>query len=312
MIYSITPVKIQVTDDELIKAYNALRSVWKVGKELGISGQTAHERLKKLGIKMNGSGERWLKKDDDDLIALYQAGFERGDGVLSEFCKSKNRTNPFVSRQARRLGLSDITRTACEKQKRGCSIRASKRIKENGHPRGMAGKRHSKETIDRISEASKNMWLNMSEEKKDDYSKRASINGAKCAAKNREKASWNAGWRDIGGVEKYYRSRWEANYARYLEYLRVNGHIQKWEHEPETFWFDGIKRGCMSYLPDFRITENNNEIVYHEVKGWMDDRSKTKIKRMGIYFNDVKLIVIQSKEYNEIKKKMSRIIPGWE
>ena len=56
-------------------------------------------------------------------------------------------------------------------------------------------------------------------------------------------ASWKAGWREIGGQRIYARSRWEANYARYLEWLRANGSIAKWEHEPETFWFEGIKRG---------------------------------------------------------------------
>ena len=92
-------------------------------------------------------------------------------------------------------------------------------------------------------------------------------------------ASCKSGWREIGGIRKYYRSRWEANYARYLEFLKVNGEIEKWEHEPETFWFEGIKRGVMSYLPDFRVTEKNGDIVFHEVKGWMDARSITKIKR---------------------------------
>ena len=90
------------------------------------------------------------------------------------------------------------------------------------------------------------------------------------------------------------------------------GEIKKWEHEPETFWFESIMRGCRSYLPDFRVTENNGSIVYHEVKGWMDARSKTKIKRMAKYHPDVKLIVIDSKAYNALAKQMSKSIVGWE
>lgn len=125
-------------------------------------------------------------------------------------------------------------------------------------------------------------------------------------------ATWKCGWREVGGQRCYFRSRWEANYARYLQFLLEKNQITKWEHEPETFWFEKIKRGCRSYLPDFRVTEPNGSIVYHEVKGWMDDRSKTKIKRMGIYHPTVRLIVIDAKPYKEIQKKLSSLLPGWE
>lgn len=129
---------------------------------------------------------------------------------------------------------------------------------------------------------------------------------------SREGASWKAGWRDFGGIRKYYRSRWEANYARYLQWLKEHGQIASWEHEPTTFWFAGIKRGCVSYLPDFRVIEMSGSVAYHEVKGWMDDRSKTKIKRMAKYHPTVKLIVIEAKAYKEIERKMAAIITGWE
>lgn len=124
--------------------------------------------------------------------------------------------------------------------------------------------------------------------------------------------AWCAGWREIGDTRKYYRSKWEANYARYLEWLKERGEILAWAHEPETFWFEGIKRGCMSYLPDFRVIENGGAVVYHEVKGWMNSKSKTKIRRMGKYHPNVKLIVIDSKGYAAIKKVMQPIIQGWE
>jgi len=124
--------------------------------------------------------------------------------------------------------------------------------------------------------------------------------------------TWKAGWRDIGKKRKYYRSRWEANYARYLQWLLENGQIKDWDHEPETFWFEAIKRGVRSYLPDFRVVENDGTSALHEVKGWMDARSKTTIKRMAKYHPHEKLIVIREKEYNAIARKVSGIIPGWE
>lgn len=125
-------------------------------------------------------------------------------------------------------------------------------------------------------------------------------------------ASWKAGWREIGGIKKYYRSKWEANYAYYLEWLKQTGQITDWKHEPETFWFDGIRRGCVSYLPDFRVEEVGGAMVYHEVKGWMDDRSKTKIRRMAKYHPTVRLIVIDSKGYAALKRSVQGLVPGWE
>lgn len=122
----------------------------------------------------------------------------------------------------------------------------------------------------------------------------------------------NAGWREIGGKRNYYRSRWEANYARYLEWLKHHDHIQGWEHEPETFWFDQIKRGVRSYLPDFRVTEKSGRVAYYEVKGWMDPRSATKLKRMAKYHPAVTIVVIDSKEYRAVAETAKYLVEGWE
>lgn len=122
----------------------------------------------------------------------------------------------------------------------------------------------------------------------------------------------SAGWRHIGDKRKYYRSRWEANYSRYLQWLKEQGEIINWEHEPITFWFEGVKRGCVSYLPDFQITNTDSSIEYHEVKGWFDPKSKTKIKRMAKYHPSIKLILITSRCYKKIASVMKRILPDWE
>jgi len=125
-------------------------------------------------------------------------------------------------------------------------------------------------------------------------------------------ASWKAGWREIGGQKVYFRSAWEANYARFLELERARGEVVKWEHEPETFWFDKIRRGVTSYLPDFRVTFRSGRVEYHEVKGWMDPKSKTKIQRMKKYYPEIKLIVINAKIYHKLSQLFSRAVPGWE
>jgi hypothetical protein len=119
------------------------------------------------------------------------------------------------------------------------------------------------------------------------------------------------GWHQIGDQEIFARSLWESNYAYYLEWLRANGAIQSWQHEPETFWFEGIKRGVCSYLPDFKVVENNGDVVYHEVKGWMDKKSITKLKRMKKYHPTVKMFLADSKWFAQNAKKLSGLVTGW-
>ena len=135
---------------------------------------------------------------------------------------------------------------------------------------------------------------------------------ARLPSPSNKKPTWKAGWRVIGKVKKYYRSKWEANFARYLQFLKNKGQIKSWQHEPETFWFEKIKRGCRSYLPDFKVVENSGKVVYYEIKGWMDAKSKTKLKRMAKYYPDINLVLIQKKQYQELNFKLSRLISGWE
>lgn len=121
-----------------------------------------------------------------------------------------------------------------------------------------------------------------------------------------------AGWLELGGRKFYFRSRWEANYARFLEWLKSKKIILDWEYELETFWFEGIRRGCVSYKPDFKLYNLDKTSEYHEVKGWLDPKSKTKIKRMAKYYPDIKLILINKKTYRDLEKRVAKLIPGWE
>lgn len=127
-----------------------------------------------------------------------------------------------------------------------------------------------------------------------------------------DRERWKAGWREFGGQRVYYRSRWEANYARYLQWLVERGEILRWKHEPETFWFDAIKRGVRSYLPDFRVWELDGTSRLHEVKGWMDARSKTTLRRMAKYHPGETIVLIRERDYNEIARKVGGLIEGWE
>jgi hypothetical protein len=121
-----------------------------------------------------------------------------------------------------------------------------------------------------------------------------------------------AGWREIGGQRIYCRSKAEANCARYLQYLLETGLITSWEHEPFTFWFLDIKRGVKSYLPDFKIIFPDGSHRWVEVKGWMDPKSKTKIKRFQKYYPYENLMVIDSNWFRKNSKNLSVICKGWE
>lgn len=114
---------------------------------------------------------------------------------------------------------------------------------------------------------------------------------------------------DLGNVR--YRSKMEANVARYLKFLREHGDIRSWEYEPKTFWFERIRRGCTSYKPDFRIIEKDGREVWYEVKGYMDNKSRVKLRRMKIYFPEVKILVIDQEQYRSIMKYRN-LITGWE
>lgn len=62
------------------------------------------------------------------------------------------------------------------------------------------------------------------------------------------------------------------------------------------------------FLCGDNIYDMHGKIIYHEVKGWMDPKSKTKLKRMKLYYPEIKIKLIEKKQYNEIKTKLSGII----
>tara|TARA_R110000868_G_scaffold396050_1_gene668087 strand:+ start:1993 stop:2259 length:267 start_codon:yes stop_codon:yes gene_type:complete len=84
----------------------------------------------------------------------------------------------------------------------------------------------------------------------------------------------------------------ELEYARKLEMLKKAGEIADFAHEPRCFWFENIKRGVRTYLPDFRIDLHDGTHYYVEIKGYMDSKSLTKIKRFRKYYPEERLVVL--------------------
>lgn len=119
------------------------------------------------------------------------------------------------------------------------------------------------------------------------------------------------GWLELGDKKYWMRSIWERNVARYFEFLKKNGQIKEWEYEPERFIFHKVLFGNRSYLPDFRITENNGDTYFVEVKGFMDKSSAVKLKRMRKFYPQHRVDLLQKDRYCEIAR-WAKIIDGWE
>lgn len=114
-------------------------------------------------------------------------------------------------------------------------------------------------------------------------------------AKRKKKSrsfNFKSRWMALGSNTIYVRSGWEAKVAIYLQKLQEGLQIAKWEFEPHTFWFLNIKRGVRSYLPDFKVTNLDGSHYWLEVKGYMDAKSKTKIKRFRKYYPEERLIIL--------------------
>lgn len=108
------------------------------------------------------------------------------------------------------------------------------------------------------------------------------------------------GWYVSGDRRYYLKSSWELNYAEHLDEQLSDGKIAKWEYEPDTFWFERIKRGVRSYTPDFKIEYLDGKVEYHEVKGYLDSKSKTKLNRMRIYHPNIEMKLIDRAEMSKL------------
>lgn len=119
-------------------------------------------------------------------------------------------------------------------------------------------------------------------------------------------------WAIIGDKQPiFFRSSWEYYYAIFLEKLKREGKIKDWAHEPKVFWFEGIKRGVVSYLPDFCIYHNNGSEEWSEVKGFMDARSAVKLKRFKKYYPDLLMRVVDAAWFKANLKACKALEPQY-
>ena len=261
----------------------------------------------------------WTAQEEADLKALYRDG-DRGQ--IAAFAKKMKRNMPNVTRKAHDMGLQ-VTRHRGiipakrspksqerlrrlerpedeRKATRVAKFRRTQQIK--GHPRGyrewrtcpVCGKAFDVE-----------------------HSTKQTYCSIRCSTKGRPtmtmfSRSRNGKRPDLGDI--YFRSSYEANYARYLNFLIKNtGEIKRWEFEKQTFEFTKIKRGTRTYLPDFKVYFADGHIEYHEVKGWDYPKGITARKRFAKYFPHLKLVLINEEFFKAIRRQGgNKLIPGWE
>lgn len=285
----------------VLENYPNMGKMWCCEK-LGVKESEVRVFASFSGLRINRNGFHF--KDFQNRAALSKIGKKRPDHsvLMKNLCKSG---------LLKQMGPKD------KKARENLSIKTKAWIKEKGHPKGMLGKKHTDEAKKITSISAINMWKNPeskvnSEKNKLNRSITATININK-RLKDKPESIYSRskkGKIEIGGKVFFARSSWEANIACYFQFLKEKGQIKDWLHEPETFWFLSIKRGVRSYLPDFKIINNDDTFYFEEVKGWMDAKSKTKLNRMRIYYPNIEVRVLDQKRYNDIKKN-KLLFSGW-
>lgn len=118
---------------------------------------------------------------------------------------------------------------------------------------------------------------------------------------------------DLG---QYFRSKWEANYARMLNFEQIS-----WEYEKYQFpFYDEQGKISFVYTPDFLI--NNSEFI--EIKGHADsevdwsctckrcDRDRLKLAMFLQYYPEKQIKIFGRKEYKELAEKYADKVNYWE
>ena len=173
------------------------------------------------------------------------------------------------------------------------------------------GKHLSKETKRRMGEAKRgkrnpNFGKHFSQETKDNWSKIRK--GRPLSKEHRRnlvgKVNPNPHGRGKTGKRKdlnnqYFRSTYEANFARILNYLGI-----EWEYEPCRFKFDDC-----SWLIDFYLPQLD---IWVEVKGWMREKDLKLIRKMYQEYPNENVKILDGDVYKELMDKLRKKILHWE
>lgn len=276
-----------------------------------------------LNSKLNIFSEK-----EKETIINYYCSHDDEDFNLDELASMINRPKTSICRFANKEQLTNINRNKSIYQKDKIKDGVNKYIStdkykdniykkqtellryyaKNEHPKGMLGKHHDEETRKNMSVSHLELAANMSYEEKHKIAMKA----VKTKIKNKTTTSTtsNSYSRTKSGIRKdlgqYFRSSWEANIARILDYENI-----EWQYECNRFYFKEDIDGVISYQPDFYLPQFHKWI---EVKGWMDDKSKTRLSLFEKQYPEEykNLILIDRKFYESLQKEFKDIITYWE
>jgi hypothetical protein len=129
----------------------------------------------------------------------------------------------------------------------------------------------------------------------------------------------------LGNV--WMKSTMELNYAAYLLWLKDRGAIADVLYEPKLYDYrEWYQKGAMHYTPDFLVIHPDGRKEWHEVKGYLDGPSKTKLKRYLKHYGQIPVVLVCRKpeemakhfagkvttvDYDVLDKTLSKAIPGW-
>ncbi|SFK95715.1 HIRAN domain-containing protein [Salinicoccus halodurans] len=99
-----------------------------------------------------------------------------------------------------------------------------------------------------------------------------------------------------------FKSKWEADFARFLEFQNLN-----WLYEDPSYFID---TGGKYYLPDFYIKKGNDSVLV-EIKGRWDKRSLSHID-YSLRKSDNNHLIIDSDVIKILTDKYKTSIPSWE
>lgn len=280
--------------DEILLANYHSKTRAQIGELVGKSPTAVRARCEKLGL--NTKNRRWTKAEVKTLEAAYM---KEAPLDLRGLAVKMNRGNAEISSKAQKLGLvasrhvmlrqRGLTRTGTAKRVRNthqvAAVLRSRSLTEEERKR--IGRKAAATRIKKYGTAA----FSPAGEKQ--YS----------AAKDGRRS-------DLGDV--YWRSSWEANYARYLNVLKSRGILDSWEYESQRFVFKDSGDGIRSYRPDFKVKYTDGCEEFHEVKGWINTRSEAIAAKMSREYPDVVIKTIGPEQYHAIAKEFQGEISSWE
>lgn len=272
-------------DDEKLRGLYPTHGSIEIANILGRSKGGVDARCHYIGL--NTKMRDWSEDELRQIRQAYEGAGEFRSIGRNDLALKLNRDGASISDQARKMGLT----------RKGRKLTATDRA--------------------RLLEGINKWWKGMTKEQIEERSvkgnhtklERYGTAGPIIPLENKPKGRWNGGTREDLGI--YVRSSWEANYCRYLNFLQAQGNVASWQYESEVFRFEGVKRGPYTYTPDFKVVYPDGLIEYHEVKGWMDSRSRNKLARMAKFHPGVIIRVVAKAEYQAIAQ-WAALIAGWE